>query len=562
LQKALAAEGGAPPVIWLQGQSCTGCAVSFLNSVYYATADDLLINELDVRFQSNVMAAAGDLAVESAEMTRSEGGYILVVEGSTPAGANGEYCHLWEGMTMLEAMKTFAPGADIILAFGTCASYGGIYAAAPNPTGAMGVRDTLDYLGLEGTVINIPGCPAHPDWLVGTVVLLLNGEMPVLDELGRPRDFYKHTVHSRCPNKIKLDEFMEQYGLTGDGLKMDFNLDGQVDDVDLAILDDAGYGLKANMLSDAGCLRPLGCKGPDTHADCPTRKWNTRAAGEQGVNWCVDSRSVCIGCTEPNFPDGMSPFYELEGNVTGPITVRKAGYRVDTRELRVEANSSGQPTEVLTVEGYGVMTWNEDKNKYEYRAKPVADPGDSITVTSDSGASVTKLVAHVGSGIVDTLTIRKAEYVVDKQELRVGANSPGQPDDVLTVDGYGVMTWNSDKHIYQYRARPVADPGETITVTSDSGESVAASVTHTGIIGGIVVRKAEYRIDNRELRVEANCLGQPTEILTVEGYGVMTWNSDKYRYQYRMKPVADPGGSVTVTSSSGGTASSPVEYRD
>ncbi|MHC4193595.1 MAG: NADH-quinone oxidoreductase subunit B family protein, partial [Planctomycetota bacterium] len=165
LQKALAAEGGAPPVIWLQGQSCTGCAVSFLNSVYYATADDLLINELDVRFQSNVMAAAGDLAVESAEMTRSEGGYILVVEGSTPAGANGEYCHLWEGMTMLEAMKTFAPGADIILAFGTCASYGGIYAAAPNPTEAMGVRDTLDYLGLEGTVINIPGCPAHPDWL-------------------------------------------------------------------------------------------------------------------------------------------------------------------------------------------------------------------------------------------------------------------------------------------------------------------------------------------------------------------------------------------------------------
>jgi len=478
LQKVLAAEGGAPPVIWLQGQSCTGCAVSFLNSVYYTTVDDLLINKLDVRFQSNVMAAAGDLAVESAEMTRSEGGYILVVEGSTPAGANGEYCHLWEGMTMLEAIKTFAPAADIIIALGTCASYGGIYAATPNPTDAMGVNDALNYLGLQATVINIPGCPAHPDWLVGTVALLLNGQMPVLDEFGRPEDFYKHTVHSKCPNKVKLDAFMEQYGMTGDNLKMDFNRDGEVNDVDSAILADAGYGLKAEMLSESGCLRPLGCKGPDTHADCPIRKWNTAGAGEQGVNWCVDARSVCIGCTEPTFPDGMSPFYKLEGKVTGPITVRKAEYRIDRHELRVEANSSGQPAEVLTVEGYGVMTWNEDKDKYEYRAKPVADPGDSITVTSDSGASVTKSVAHVGKGIVDTLTIRKAEYRADRQELKVEANSPQQPTDVLTVEGYGVMTWNTDKHKYEYRAKPVADPGASVTVTSSLGGSATVSVTY------------------------------------------------------------------------------------
>ena len=32
VQEALAGNGD-PPVIWLQGQGCTGCSVSFLNSV-------------------------------------------------------------------------------------------------------------------------------------------------------------------------------------------------------------------------------------------------------------------------------------------------------------------------------------------------------------------------------------------------------------------------------------------------------------------------------------------------------------------------------------------------
>ena len=86
LPQAMAATGpDAPPVIWLQGQSCTGCSVSFLNSIYYTTADDLLLNQLDVRFQSNVMAAAGDMAVDAAVSTPA--GYVLILEGAVPFGA-------------------------------------------------------------------------------------------------------------------------------------------------------------------------------------------------------------------------------------------------------------------------------------------------------------------------------------------------------------------------------------------------------------------------------------------------------------------------------------------
>jgi len=268
LQKALAA-GSGPPVIWLQGQGCTGCSVSLLNSISYMTIDDLLINTLDVKFHPTVMAAAGDLAVEAAEDARAAGGYVLVIEGAIPAGANGDYCHIWPGTTMLDALGSFAPNAIAILAVGTCACYGGMSAGSPNPTGAKGVEDILG----PGAAINIPGCPAHPDWIVGTVAELLAGRMPELDGYGRPIEFFGNKVHKMCPNR----------GLGG----------GQ-----------------AKFLSDSGCLSGLGCKGQQTHADCPIRKWNS-AGGIPGVNWCIGARNPCQGCTEPDFPDGMSPFYHL-----------------------------------------------------------------------------------------------------------------------------------------------------------------------------------------------------------------------------------------------------------
>ena len=277
LQKVMAAGGSKPPVIWLQGQGCTGCSVSLLNSTYYMTIDQVLINTLDVKFHPTMMAAAGtitedgkNLAVSAAEDARTAGGYVLVIEGAIPAGENGDYCHIWPGMTMIDAIGLYGSSAAHILAVGTCACYGGMSAGEPNPTGAKGVEDILG----SGTAINIPGCPAHPDWIVGTVAALLAGETPELDDEGRPKEFFGNYVHKMCPNR----------GLGG----------GQ-----------------AKVLSDSGCLSSLGCNGQQTHADCPLRKWNAAGPGEQGVNWCVGARNPCQGCTEPGFPDEMSPFYHL-----------------------------------------------------------------------------------------------------------------------------------------------------------------------------------------------------------------------------------------------------------
>jgi hydrogenase small subunit len=271
LENVLAAEG-APPVVWLQAQDCTACTMSLLDTVRYATADSLLVDTIDLDYHTTVMAAAGDLAVGAAEDALSRGGYVLVVDGAIPTADGGRYCYLWEGMTALEGVKAFAANAAWILCVGTCASYGGVCAGSPNPTGAQSVSQVI---GNTSKLINLPGCPPHPDWMVGTIAYLLaQGAAPQLDSNRRPTGYYGERIHEECPLH---DRYYEE-------------------------------GIFAHYFSGTGCLRKLGCRGPDTRADCPQRRWNASDTGP-GVNWCIGAGAPCYGCTEPTFPDGMSPFY-------------------------------------------------------------------------------------------------------------------------------------------------------------------------------------------------------------------------------------------------------------
>ncbi len=270
MKKLQSGLGAYPPVVWIQGQGCSGCSVSFLNSVYYKTADDLLLNSFELKYHATLMAASGALAESAAEAVKVLGGYILIVEGAIPTAASGEYCYIWDEVTALTAFRELAPQAARIIAVGTCACFGGISAASPNPSQSLGAKDALAYLGISKQVINISGCPAHPDWLVGTVAKLLAGTEPALNANGQPVDYFGQNVHVNCPNKAKG---------------------------------------RAKTLSEPGCLQTLGCKGRTTYADCPIRKWNSGAQNQYGVSWCIGARNPCQGCTQPNFPDGQSPFY-------------------------------------------------------------------------------------------------------------------------------------------------------------------------------------------------------------------------------------------------------------
>jgi len=271
------------PLLWLQCGGCSGCSVSLLNSVS-PSARNILVDEIipgkhiNVRFHSTVMAGQGDPAVAELERTQKEakGAYILVVEGSIPLGADGAFGmigeHNGDEISMLSWVKSLSRDALAVIAVGTCAAFGGIPAGAPNPTESVSVEEVLSSEGINTPLINVPGCPPHPDWFVGTVASLLIQGLPTegeLDEHGRPKAFYGQLIHENCPRRAYFDE-----------------------------------GKFAQKLSDPYCLYELGCKGPVTHADCPIRLWNS------GVNWCVGSGAPCIGCVEPTFPDVVAPIYE------------------------------------------------------------------------------------------------------------------------------------------------------------------------------------------------------------------------------------------------------------
>jgi hydrogenase small subunit len=271
MEKALASTSG-PPIIWLKGASCTGCTVTLANRISRsAPVDlaDLLINTVDLVFHPTLMGAAGDLAVETLHAAEA-GTFILAVEGGVPTQYDGKTCMVWTengvDVTALDAVRILAPKAKHVLSIGTCAAYGGIAGAAPNPTAVQSVKTAA---GRRSTTINIPGCPPHPDWIVWTIAQILAGSVPTLDGDGRPTQFYGNLVHNQCPR-------ITQPWATS--------------------LDQTGL-----------CMNDLGCKGRQTYADCPSRKWNN------GVNWCVGADSLCQGCTSKGFPDSFAPLFSTVG---------------------------------------------------------------------------------------------------------------------------------------------------------------------------------------------------------------------------------------------------------
>lgn len=268
--EVFAAPAQRPPVIWLHFGECTGCSEAMLRTVY-PYVDELVLEILSVEYHETIMAAAGQQAEDQlhAALKKYPGKFICVVEGAIATKYNGGYGKIG-GKTFLEIAKAVVPQAAATIAIGSCASWGGIPAAKPNPGGYMGVGKALDT-----KVINLPGCPPNPINLVGTIVnYLLLGKLPELDGQGRPLFAYGKLIHDQCPRRghFDNDEFVEEFGSQ-----------------------EAALGF---------CLYKMGCRGPETYNNCPVAKYN------DGTSWPVEAGHPCIGCSQPGFWDEMSPFYE------------------------------------------------------------------------------------------------------------------------------------------------------------------------------------------------------------------------------------------------------------
>jgi len=256
-----------PAVIWLEGQDCAGCTESV---VTYEGIGDVILGVVGIQYHETIMASAGHIAIGALDAAIAAGGYVLVVEGSIPAAEDGAYCVV-DGETFQETVLRAAANAAAIVPIGACATYGGIPAAGP--TNAQGVDAFLKGNGVNKATINLPGCPVHPTWFIDTVVTFLGGTVPELDADLRPVKHFGYTVHDNCPRK--------RYYNKGKFLT-DWN----------------------RIRERKWCLLLKGCKGPETHANCPVIKWN------QEANWCVGNGAPCSGCTEPDFYNKFTPLYE------------------------------------------------------------------------------------------------------------------------------------------------------------------------------------------------------------------------------------------------------------
>jgi len=268
-----------PSVIWLSFQECTGCTESLTRS-YAPTIENLIFDTISLDYHHTLQAAAGHAAeaAREAAMEENNGNYLMVVDGSIPL-ANPGYSTI-AGISNHDMLMDTAKGAAAIIAVGTCASYGGIPHADPNPTGAVSVSDLIK----DKPIINVSGCPPIPVVITGVLAHFLTfGVIPELDHLGRPMAFYGKSIHDRCYRRPFYDkgQFAETF-------------------------DDEGA-------KKGWCLYKLGCKGPTTYNACATTKWNN------GTSFPIESGHPCLGCSEPDFWDGGG-FYKALSIPTEDIT--------------------------------------------------------------------------------------------------------------------------------------------------------------------------------------------------------------------------------------------------
>jgi quinone-reactive Ni/Fe-hydrogenase small subunit len=264
------------PVIWQELQSCTGNSMALIRNSNPGIAE-LLLDLISLEYSEVLMAPSGwqAEAVLAAAIERFDGQYIAVFEGSVPLASDGTFLTIGgHGEKGTDIVAHIAQHSAAIIAAGTCAAYGGIPAARPNPTGAVGIGEFLSSRRIRKPLVNLPACPVSSTNVVGTILeYAMFGRLPSLDAYGRPLWAYQQRIHDKCERRghFEAGEFVEGWS-------------------DLP-------GLKNGL-----CLFKVGCKGPMTYNNCGVVRYN------DGGSWPIMAGHGCIGCSEPDFWDALAPF--------------------------------------------------------------------------------------------------------------------------------------------------------------------------------------------------------------------------------------------------------------
>lgn len=324
-----------PPVIWLSFQGCTGCVESLLRSSH-PTLEHLILDLISLDYSETLNAAAGRQAEDARDKSIQEnkGRFILVVDGAIPTKDKGIYCKIG-GKTALEILRETAPQAGAIIAMGSCASWGGVPSSGPNPTEAKGVAEIIT----DRQVVTIPGCPPNPYNLLSTILYYLTfNKLPEIDQRGRPKFAYGRLIHENCERRPHFDagRFAQQFG--------------------------------DELHRIGGCLYKLGCKGPETYANCPTILFGDTGAG----TWPVGVGHPCFGCSEKGV--GFStPLHTLAtlNNLTPPVFFSEAFPNKKGVSPGIRSLAMGAGGVVIGAAGAAMLTGLRRKNEGGQDKQPV-----------------------------------------------------------------------------------------------------------------------------------------------------------------------------------------------
>ena len=269
------------PLVWLHGHECTGCDESFIRSSA-PWASDVILNMISLEYNDALSAAAGEPFEHHLEEIQKQhkGKFLLAVSGGIPIAEDGVYCMV-SGKPFYQSVKEAAKNAAAVIEYGSCAAWGGIQAAKPNPSGSVSVSEIV-----SGTpIMKVPGCPPIPEVMTGVVMhYAMFNSLPPLDSNGRPRQFFGNRIHDTCYRRPFFDSgmFVENF-----------------DDV----------GSKAGW-----CLYKMGCRGPETYNSCGNMRW------WNGLSYPIQSGAPCIGCSSDKFWD-HGPFNQRLANIPVPNTI-------------------------------------------------------------------------------------------------------------------------------------------------------------------------------------------------------------------------------------------------